>query len=334
MIRDRDYIKDVNGNILRVVGDTHPQEKIISFVKYYPSNEGCREVNNIKFQYNTFASRSLLVMSDVEQRVTYSNVVGGVVTVTPKANIIEHFSCRAKAKYILNNPSEYLSHPIGKYLVEYLEEISKIVDVGEVGVTGSFLFDFQNNKSDIDLVSYGRNAYEKLLYFYKNSKFIQGYEDGLQDVIYKRRMTHMAEVGAETLMLQEARKLQGVIRGTDIHINCQPLRKDNQLLNLGDIVDLGEVKCKLKIVDDSEGIYSPAIYKIEILEIMSSDFLMRSFGEKIKWLLSYIGDFAQTFRNGDNLYVEGKLIRMGDSAYGVETTSWNTEKRYKAYIIH
>lgn len=334
MIRDRDYIKDINGNILRVVGDNHPQEEIISFVKYYPSDEGCRVVNDIKYQYNTFASRSLLVMSDIEQRITYSRVVGGVVTVTPKANITEHFSCRAKAKYILDNPTEYLSHPIGKYLVEYLERISKIVDVDEVGVTGSFLFDFQNDKSDIDLVSYGRNAYENLLYFYKNSRFIQSYEDGLQDVIYKRRMTHMAEIGAEALILQEARKLQGVIRGTDIHINCQPLRNDNQLLDLGDIIELSEVKCILRIIDDSEGIYSPAIYKVEILEVLSSDYLVKGFCEKIKWLLSYIGDFAQTFKNEDNLYVEGKLIRMGNSEYGVETTSWNTDKRYKAYVIH
>lgn len=333
MIRDRDYIKDIKGNILRVVGDKHPQDEIISFVKYYPSKEGERVVEGVKYQYNTFASRSLLVMSDLGQRVTYSGLVGGVVTVTPKMDITEHFSCRAKAKFILNNPTDYLSHPIGRYLVEYLEKISEIVDIDEVGVTGSFLFDFQNNKSDIDLVSYGRNAYEKLLYFYKNSEFIQNYEEGLQDVIYKRRMTHMAEIGAETLMLQETRKLQGVIRGTDIHINCQPLRNDNQLLELGDIIELGEVKCKIKIIDDREGIYSPAIYKIEVLEIPSPDILFKSFCGKIGWLLSYIGDFAQTFKNGDTLYVEGKLIRIGDSEYGVETTSWNTDKRYKAYII-
>lgn len=334
MIRDRDYIKDSSGRILRVIGDKHPQDEILSFVKYYPHVDGCRTVKGVCYQYNTFVSRSLLVMADFGGRVTYSDIIGGVVTVTPKADIVDHFSCKSKVKYILDNPEEYVSHPIGKYLVQYLEAVLKIVNMDEIGITGSFLFDFQNDKSDIDLVCYGENAYEKLMCFYKNSDFIQGYENGLEDIIYKRRMTHMAEIGAEALMLQESRKLQGVVRGTDIHINCQPLRADNQLVEIGKIIELCEIECILKIVDDKEGKYSPALYKVEILEILVMDKLIKSMSKKIGWLLSYIGDFAQTFRNGDKLYVQGKLVCIENGEYGIEVTSWNSEKRHKAFIIY
>lgn len=336
MVRDRDYIADTEGNILRVIGDNHPNNSILSFLKYSLSTEGTRDVGGKKYKYNTFVNKSIGMMMRGEDRVIYTDYIGNVVSSTPIEKVDKIFSCRKKMEYILNHQREYINHPVGKYLIEYLRLSLETIEPSGLGVTGSFLFDFQNEKSDIDLVCYGENAYNELVKLFKRSDFIQRYEDGLESLIFERRMTHMAEIGKEVLIIQESRKLQGIIKGTGIHINCQPLREDEDVVRLSKVIELGEISCEIKIVDDREGKYAPSIYKIEVEKIKDSIVVEGGCKEKIEYLISYLGDFSQLFRKNDRVYLEGKVIRFcleGKLLFGIEMTSWNTKKRYKAHLI-
>lgn len=336
MVRDRDYIVDTTGNILRVIGDNHPINSVLSFMKYSPSIHGTRIVDGKTYKYNTFVNRSIGMLKEEEDRVLYADCIGNVVSATPNEKISRVFSCRKKVEYIMNNQEKYISHPVGKYLIEYLRLSSEKINLYELGVTGSFLLDFQNEKSDIDLVCYGEMAYNELVKLFKFSDFIQKYEDGLQEFIYERRMTHMAEMGKEALILQESRKLQGRIKGTDIHINCQPLREDEAVVKLSKMIELGEISCVVKIIEDKEGKYAPAIYKIMIDKIIDSVVVEDVWKDKIEYLISYLGDFSQIFRIDDKVYLEGKVVRFcidNKLLFGIEMTSWNTNKRYKAQLI-
>lgn len=336
MVRDRDYIIDTDGNILRVIGDNHPVDSILSFIKYSPSIYGTRNVDGKTYKYNTFVSRSIGMLKDEEDRVIYTDCIGNVVSTTPNGKISRYFSCREKVEYILDSQSRYINHPVGKYLIEYLRLALETLHPSELGVTGSFLFDFQNSKSDIDLVCYGENAYKELVNLFKHSDFVQKYEDGFQDVIYERRMKHMAEMGKEALILQESRKLQGIIKGTDIHINCQPLREDKNVVRLTKVIEFGEILCIIRIIEDKEGKFAPAIYKIKVEKIIDCVVVEDIGKDKIEYLISYLGDFSQLFRNNDKVYLKGKVVRYcidNMLVFGIETTSWNTNRRYKAQLI-
>lgn len=335
MVRDRDYIGDTKGNILRVIGDNHPINSILTLLKYSPSKDGTKKVNGTTYIYNAFINESIRLLKAEEDRVIYSDYIGNIVSTTPNNMILNLFSCRRKIEFILNNQRIYITQPVGKYLIEFLRLALENIDSSKLGVTGSFLFDFQNEKSDIDLVCYGEDAYKELYKLFKRSDFIQGYENGLQSLIYERRMTHMAEMDKEALVIQESRKLQGIIKGTSIHINCQPLRADEDVIRLSKVTELGEITCEIIVTDDVEGKYAPAIYQIKVDTIIDS-VITDDYKEKINYLVSYLGDFSQLFRKNDRVYLEGKVIRFclgGKLFFGIGTTSWNTKKKYKAQLI-
>lgn len=335
IIRDRDYIKDKDGNYLRVVGDIHPKDYIVSFVKYYPNKFGTRDIRGEMYGYNTFVAQSLIIMKEYETRIMYSKYHGDIVTVTPRDMIYEHYSCRKKVKQVLECQENYKSHTVGRFLIDFISIAKDYISLDKLGITGSFLFDAHNEKSDIDLVCYGHDAYEGLYALFKNNEFIQCYEDGLQREIYARRMTHMSNMDFGTLILQESRKLQGVVRGTNIHINCQPLRDNYSYdMDLG-VLSLGEIECVIRILEDSQGMYSPSFYQIEVLSIING-VINNEMKQEINYLISYVGDFAQVFRNGDLVYVDGKVVRIarcGGIKYGIEMTAWNTTKRNSAILL-
>ncbi len=336
LVRDRDYLLDTDGNYLRILGDYHPKGTIVSYVKYFPSVLGGRKIEEQMYGYNTFVSKSFNILKGQEDRVILSDRHGGVITATPVHKIKQYFSCRRKLAQILEEKQRYLDQTVGKHLITFLEQIHNTVNLADVGITGSFLINAQNDKSDIDLVCYGREAYEALKVFFKESSFIQRYEGELANALYARRMIHMTSIDFDTLIRQEARKLQGVIRGTDIHINCQPLRADGDEFMDIRFLELSTVSCVVWITEDSQGIFSPAYYSVHVESVVNSLFHDDTLADQITAMISFSGDFSQVFHKGDRVYLEGKLVRVSrgdEQSLAVELSSFNTNKIYKAVLL-
>lgn len=335
-VRDRDYILDTDGNYLRIVGDYHPAGTVVSYVKYFPSVHGVRMIRNKLYGYNSFVAKSFIILKECDDRIIFSHRHGGIITTTPETKIREYFSCRKKIQQIVSQKDIYSKHPVGKYLIDFLDLITDAVDLRYVGITGSFLIGAENKNSDIDLVCYGEKTYQNLKLFFEKKTFIQRYENELANILFARRMIHMAAMDFDTLILQESRKLQGVIRGTDIHINCQPLRLDDDTSMDLNLMEIGDISCVAQILDDSQGGYSPAYYRIEVLSIVNSIFADAQFKEKITVMLSFIGVFSQSFKTGDKVFLEGKLVRIikhGKTCFGVELSPWNTDRVFKAVLL-
>lgn len=334
--RDRDYIKDKAGRFLRVLGDHHLDDSIASYVKYFPSDLGIRTINGKLYGYNSFVSKSFVILKECDGRIAFSHRHGGIITTTPVNEISSHYSCKNKLQHIATRRDEYLKHIVGRHLIGFIDTISSMISLNKIGITGSFLIDAQNDKSDIDLVCYGKDAYEVIKKYFQGSSFIQRYEDGLADILYTRRMMHMAPMDFDTLILQESRKLQGVVRGTGIHINCQPLREIDDCFMDFTMMVIGEISCIAQIVDDSQGIFAPAYYEIDVVSFVNCLFNDNSFKKRITLMISYMGDFSQVFRNGDKVFLEGKLVKIkkdGKVMFGIELSSWNTERKYKAILL-
>ena len=333
--RDRDYVQDCNGNVLRIIGDDHPKDGVLSFVKYFPSEHGCRIVNGIHSGYNSLVCKSKELLGHEKNRVVYSNILGAEVTYTPDSLITRYYSCREKSKFVLSSRQDYLLHPVGKHLIRFLEYASELLTIDEIGITGSFLFNAQTDNSDIDLVCYGRNAYEAFSLLFKNKNLIQRYEDGYQQKILQRRRTQGSEVDSKVLLIQESRKLQGMIKGTTIHINCQPLRNNNETLKNHTIRSLGCVSGTVIILDDQEGRFSPAYYSIRVLSIMACKIDYIEEAKQASVLVSLLGDYAQSFRESDRVYVEGEVVEISCQDkifYGIELSRWNNSSNHQARL--
>lgn len=336
VIRDRDYFKDIYGNIMRVIGDFHSDNGIIALVKYYPKPDGSRTIVGEQYGYNTFLNNSLSIMKDKPNRIVFSDDFGVSLCFTPIELIKDYYSCREKTIEILNNKNKYTNHCVGNHLVSFLEKIAGLVDINCIGVTGSFLFDAFNDLSDIDLVCYGNETYDVLVDVFDRCDYIQRYEGDLEESIYKRRMNHMQFVDMETLMIQESRKLQGRIIGTSIHINFTPLRDDNHVFKDFSMVSNGVIQCVVQISDDCNGRFSPSIYSINLKTIISSTLSDLDILKRLNILISYNGDYSQVFRNRDYTYVEGRIVKINylqKTLWGIDITPWDIGSKNRAVLM-
>lgn len=148
----------------------------------------------------------------------------------------------------------------------------------------------------------------------------------------------MADMNFDALIKQENRKLQGLTFKNKVHINCQPLREDSGIFADIELIEVGEISCVARIIEDREGIYSPAIYKIKTINVLDSLFNGRKqFKDEVKYLISFIGAYSNSFLRGDKVFLEGKLVQVkngGKIAYGIELSPWNTNRTFKALLLN
>lgn len=327
---------DSDGNYLKVVGDIHPKGCVVSYVKYFPSEYGTRIKDGKRYGYNSFVSKSFSILGDKADRVCFSPFHGGILTSTPDSKIVKVFSARGKLQEIVANKETYKKHKVGSELITFLEAIENRVDLGNLGITGSFLIDMQNESSDIDLVCYGEKTYRQLKKVF--NKACEPYLGDNAMRLYARRMIHMADMNFDALIKQENRKLQGLTFKNKVHINCQPLREDSGIFADIELIEVGEISCVARIIEDREGIYSPAIYKIKTINVLDSLFDGRKqFKDEVKYLISFIGAYSNSFLRGDKVFLEGKLVQVrngGKIAYGIELSPWNTNRTFKALLLN
>lgn len=339
LIRDRDYIQDTSGRYLKVLGDNHPEGKIVSYVKYFPATIPNRTINGNGYGYNSFVSKSFVVLGEEPDRICHSDYHGGVITCTPIEKITHVYSCREKLKEILGNKSIYENHRVGKELISFLVKAIESIDINKLGVTGSFLIGAETENSDIDLVCYGLGTYNKLQNLFYNSDSVIPYMGEQAQKLYKRRMIHMEPMDYDLFVKQETRKLQGLTPVEYIHINCQPLRDDeDDFFDQVKFIEIGEIQCIATIVDEKQSVFAPCYYKINVEDIIDSLFDDgRDFSKKIKSVMSYIGTYSGCFNVGDKIFIKGKLVKIlskGEVQYSIEISPWNTSRIFTAKLLH
>lgn len=339
LIRDRDYIKDSSGRYLKVLGDNHPEDKIVSYVKYFPSSIPNRMIKDKTYGYNSFVSKSFVVLGGEQDRICHSDYHGGLITCTPIEKVTEVYSCRLKLKEIWQNKAYHQSHRVGKELINFLEEALKVVEIEQLGITGSFLISAETDNSDIDLVCYGQDAFSSLKNLFYSSDAVIPYIGEHAQKLYKRRMIHMEPMDYDLFVKQETRKLQGLTPVEYIHINCQPLRDDeDDFFDQVKFIEIGEIQCIATIVDEKQSVFAPCYYKINVEDIIDSLFDDgRDFSKKIKSVMSYIGTYSGCFNVGDKIFIKGKLVKIlskGEVQYSIEISPWNTSRIFTAKLLH
>lgn len=147
----------------------------------------------------------------------------------------------------------------------------------------------------------------------------------------------MAGSDFDNLIKQELRKLQGLTPHADAHINCEPIRSDDDRTFARMYAkEIGEMTLLANVTDHSQGIATPALYQIKVQNILSSTVdEPGTFIHRITHMRSYLGAYTGAFRTGDTVYLSGKLVHIQDGdcgAFGIELTPWNVSTSYLASL--
>ncbi|MEM0376035.1 MAG: hypothetical protein QXP43_07035 [Nitrososphaerota archaeon] len=299
--RDRDMFATEEGWIFSVLGDVHPPKRIWSYLKYVPGPGPWRAADGRTYTraFTTYTVRELLaIMDEVRAKrpeyLYYDPTVGNEVMAPPLEAVVEYWSASEGLKRISERVEEGRAsrlelEAIG--LVRWLEEHADLKR-NDFGVTGSLLLGIHHDRSDIDLLVYGRRNMMKAMEALRTAvgPVKPGAGQGLVETL--RSIYRMPATDARILAARVAHKgLYGTTPYSVFGVRDQPMHGYGDYQYVGK----GIVEVEVEITDSSESLFTPSIYLVE----------EKAFG--IERIMSYHMVLAGLFEPGDRLRVRAKL---------------------------
>ncbi|MEM2606995.1 MAG: hypothetical protein QW101_08105, partial [Ignisphaera sp.] len=162
--RDRDFIETIEGMIFCVIGNVHPKNSVVAYLKYVPyaessirvkwSRDGVMYGRVLPF-YSAIGVQSVIeyLKRNYPHYVVYDEYRNIELIEVEKRWIKKHYRPEERLNEILNEPKDSLEQ-MAKELVTKLSEESG-VSLKYFGITGSILLNIHNPSiSDIDIVVY------------------------------------------------------------------------------------------------------------------------------------------------------------------------------------
>lgn len=315
--RDRDFIETAEGLLFTVVGNIHPPDRVLAYLKYYPapsgkwSRSGRKFDRAIKYYDIPHLKETIELLSEKYphyiRRDPFLNIVFPAV---PTEAIAEHYIPEQRLKSL--SESSRLD-PLQRKTADLALLLSKSsgVPLAKFGVTGSILVDVhQTEFSDIDLTTYGKenslivkNALQKLFTSQDSQvKRISG-----EDVPTPARQSRLQIMNERQRKLFYMRKWnRGMFMETPFSINPVLESKDlHEKYGQHKYSPVGIVEAQAVVIDDSESTFIPARYQISDSRITHGHQV-----DKIEEIVSYDRDYGDIAITGETVTVRGKLEKV------------------------
>jgi len=322
---DRDFIETIEGFMFCVVGPYHPDDRIIAYLKYVPSDEGLWERKGQSFSrvMKTYTIPNLLetfkmLEEKYPQYLFYSPYYNIKMTAVPLDCIAQHYKPEEKLTRLRSSKKVDLLQKKAIALAEVLSEESG-VPIKNFGITGSILLDMHDvNFSDIDLTVYGSEESWKLkgatAEIYGSNTGIFRFEgESLKAWCKSKVSRHPLELG-DALKIYDRKWNIGVFKGTRFSIHPVKMREEvNEKYGEKTFYPKGFVTIRAKVEDCSESIFLPAIYKVSEVKFLE--------GKNVDSLLevvSYESLYDSLAENGEEIIARGKLELVKDNRNGEE----------------
>ncbi|RLG85899.1 MAG: hypothetical protein DRO18_05140 [Thermoprotei archaeon] len=260
---DHDILIDREGKVYVVVGNTHPLNYIIAYIKYVPTYR-----RTPWFKDGIYYERVLKVYDVRElrrncteyQECVYDPILDALTPILRVKDIMQHLIPSTRLKVVLKEPKDELERKLTSLC---LELYSLGVSIDDLGVTGSILVGMHNPKmSDIDLVVYGWLSAKKFM------EVIRHVAEPLPRTYVKRVVKReFSKRGLDPRLKDHVLPIckRFMYKGTVvnvIYVNTKTSRTEYSVRNLGSI----EVRAKLK--PTYETICYPSIVKVIESEVI------------------------------------------------------------------
>ncbi len=295
----KDFIETAEGLIFAVVSYFPEQEKVGCFLRYIRSGEGWKKVST--------EEANALLNQQYPFYLFYSQQFDTSYHAVSPHDIIKHHKPEEKLIQLLSAKS---TAPLCRQLERLITILTdKGADISTLGLTGSMLIDQQKKGSDIDLVVYGRLAFNttrKAVELAIQDKTIMALDRTLMRDNFNRRA---AALSYDEFAWHEYRKFnKASIEGTkfDIGMTCltHELMQDHDQYHKE-----GQTQLTAMVIDDRYAFDFPARYTID-----SND---------ISEILSFTHTYVGQAQKGESIEVAGSVesnVRTGKKRLVVGST--------------
>ena len=307
--RPRDFIYTTDDLFFATTTYLHPDDRIISFLRYIPDKNGDRSLNNKKY-------------SKVDSNQAYEYLVD---------NLPEYlFDCEITNVKMMAVPLEKVSkilQPIDR-LREIMETqkrdklLDKVVKLAEIfneytgisynkmGISGSILPGLYNKDvSDIDFVIYGlknhRNAMKAFEEIKNENGILKGIEGEYWKKLYKKRIKDSSLTYEEFRWYENRKHNRGILDGTLFDIlQTRDWDEIHGTYGATRYEPMGTIEIDCTVTDSLAAFDNPAVYKVDKVDIIEGPEV------PIKELASYTHTYAGQVREGERITARGKLEKV------------------------
>lgn len=323
--RDRDYLLTKEGLFFVVVGNIHPKDKVIAYLKYVPDitgswGHGSERFKRVLKHYTIPSLKETfnLLKEKYPQYLHKDSTLNIVMSFVPLNCIKKHFRPEKRLGDILNSlPRDELEQKV----IELIKLISREsnVPLSSFGITGSILIDVhQVEFSDIDLIVYGKkNSYRV------KETLLSLYQDADVDIRkfskheFKEWCTRVSSI--YHLELGDAKKIcerkwnRGVFKGTPFSIH--PVKTEKEVFDTYDnyvFRSIGMVKIRATVINTEDSMFNPAIYEISQVKVVDGP----KVEDNIREVVTYEGIYGDIADEGEKIEVRGKLEKVINKKLG------------------
>ncbi|MCW4001786.1 MAG: hypothetical protein NWE97_01170 [Candidatus Bathyarchaeota archaeon] len=326
LFRDRDFLQTREGFFFCIVGPSHPQDRVISYLKYVPSRFGVWGKGEKRFRrvMSAYTIPNLLeTFSFLEENhphyLFHSPFYNITLTAVPKKHISKHYKPEHKLARLVKT---LRLDPLQRKLTRFagvLAETSK-VSIEFLGVTGSLLLDIhQPAFSDLDLTVYGlRNSLAL-----KNS-LSEKYVSSCSPVKHLEKKAVKAWCAKkarrypltpdEAFQIYKRKWNQGVFEGTSFSIH--PVKSEQEVTEeygASTYHPIGHATIRAVVDDNTEYLFLPAVYRVKDVQIVEGPEVA-----DIAEVVSYESLYDSMAEVEESIFVRGKLERVVDNKTGRE----------------
>ncbi|MGB9714376.1 MAG: nucleotidyltransferase domain-containing protein [Candidatus Bathyarchaeales archaeon] len=311
--REGDFVETKQGSIFDVKGLIHPPNRVIAFVRYFPSDKGIRKSKGALYEkVYSLSSRYDWLRKKFPQYLVYDPIFDEVLCEVPIKDIKSHFKPTEALRRL--RKAEKLEDLELKVLeMANLLKSSAKIHWNVIGASGSVMVGLHTPSSDIDLVVYGsencQRVYAVLRELLKTQETpFKPYEKADLRVLFDFRSKDTMMSFEDFVAVESRKVLQGKFMERDYFIRF--VKDWNEISEkYGDVCyrNCGYTRIEATVADDSESIFTPCTYKIENVKIVEGPKL-----EPIEEISSFRGRFCEQAKNGETVIAQGKLEHVTD----------------------
>jgi len=315
--RDRDFIQTHEGFLFCVVGNVHPSDRIISYIKYLPSDSGVWGNKKKQFKRilkNYTISNLLETFEYLEknhpQYLFKSPVDNITVTAVPCECIKQHFKPEKKLVELRKSDClDFLQKKLMRFAC-YLQKISGVKETA-FGITGSLLLGIhQPSFSDLDVIVCGVENSWKIKQALINQqrtespvKRLKG--KALDDWGLKKSQQYpMSKRDAINLYTRKWNLGYFEDRWVSIH----PVKTEKEIREeYGEKIyePIRQVTIQAVVSDSIDSLFLPAVYKVKDVTFLENEVAI-----DISEVVSYEGLYSSLAENDETIQVKGKLEKV------------------------
>jgi hypothetical protein len=320
--RDRDYVVTPEGFIFTVIGNLHPAERVIAYLKYIPDEKGKWRLGRSRYRralehYNVpSVMDSMRFLRQKAPHYVFESSVDRIsLPAVPIDRIAVHFCPETR---LLELNSAQSPDELESKALRFSELISEGAGVPaeSLGLTGSILPRMHDPTfSDIDLVVYGFNNAVRVKIFLQEAK--DSSSDAIRKLAGESKEKWIAERLKSTPLARRdvvalfARKWNiGSFEGTQFSVH--PVHIEAEIReHYGDerYTPLGIIDATARISDGKEGMFMPAVFQVESADLKGSHAV-----STVDRIVSYEGLYADIAMEGETVSCRGKLERVESSS--------------------